>query len=153
MRRLAISLLMAAAAVAVVSATAHAGSADDDDGSPGPVDVLQVSGLFDHIVVDSIEDAIEASAADGAQALILQVNSRGAVVGDDEMERLLALVSEAPLPVAVWVGPSGARLYGSPAQLLARRRRHRDGAGREGRAHRANCSMRRRSRSTSATRR
>ncbi len=118
MRRLAISLLTAAAAVAVVSATAHAGSADDD-GSPGPVDVLQVSGLFDDIVVDSIEDAIEASVADGAQALILQVNSRGAVVGDDEMERLLALVSEAPLPVAVWVGPSGARLYGSPAQLLA----------------------------------
>jgi membrane-bound serine protease (ClpP class) len=117
LRRLAISLLMAATAVAVASASTDAGSADESD--YGPVDVLQVSGLFDRIVVDSIEDAIDESAADGAQALILQVNSRGAVVGDDEMEALLARVADAPLPVAVWIGPSGARLYGSPAQLLA----------------------------------
>lgn len=121
MRRLAISLLTAAVAalvVAVASATADAGTAGDDD-APGPVDVLQVSGLFDDIVVGSIEDAIDASAADGAQALILQVNSRGAVVGEGVMERLLVRVADAPLPVAIWIGPSGARLYGSPAQLLA----------------------------------
>jgi membrane-bound serine protease (ClpP class) len=117
LRRLAISLLMAATALAVTSASADAGSADD--GEYGPVDVLQVSGLFDHIVVDSIEDAIDESAADGAQALILQVNSRGAVVGEGEMEAMLARVADAPLPIAVWIGPSGARLYGSPAQLLA----------------------------------
>ena len=81
--------------------------------------MLLVSGLFDRIVVDAIEDAIDDAAADDAQALIIQVNSRGAVVGDDEMEELLADVAESPVPVAVWVGPSGARLYGTPAQLLA----------------------------------
>lgn len=117
MRRLAISLLMAATAFAVASATADAGS--PDGGEYGPVDVLQVSGLFDEIVVDSIGDAIEESAANGSQALILQVNSRGAVVGDRAMEDLLARVADAPLPIAIWIGPSGARLYGSPAQLLA----------------------------------
>ena len=31
------------------------------------------------------------------------------------MERIAA----APIPIAIWVGPSGARLYGTPAQLLA----------------------------------
>ena len=31
------------------------------------------------------------------------------------MERIAA----SPVPVAIWVGPSGARLYGTPAQLLA----------------------------------
>lgn len=117
MRRLAIGLLVTAAAIAVVSATAVAGSPPDTD--VGPVDVLQVSGLFDDITVDSIEDAVAESAADGAQALILQVNSRGAVVGDDAMRSLITTIAEAPLPVAIWVGPSGARFYGTPAQLLA----------------------------------
>ena len=73
----------------------------------GTVDVLQVSGLFDPIVINAIDDAIERSDADGAQALVLQVNSRGAVVGRDEIESLLERVADAPLPVAVWVGPSG----------------------------------------------
>ena len=43
--------------------------------SSGPVDVLQVSGLIDPIVVDAIDEAIERSDADGAQALILQMNT------------------------------------------------------------------------------
>ena len=37
--------------------------------------MLQVSGLFDHIVVDAIDDASTAPTTDGAQALVLQVNS------------------------------------------------------------------------------
>ena len=116
MRRLAIGMLMAATALAVTSTSAGAGSPADE---PGPIDVLQVSGLFDRVVVDSIDEAIAHASSNGAQALILQVNSRGAVVGDEEMEALLARVAAAPLPIAVWIGPSGARLYGSPAQLLA----------------------------------
>ena len=35
------------------------------------------------------------------------------------MEALLERIAAAPIPIAVWVGPSGARLYGTPAQLLA----------------------------------
>ena len=81
--------------------------------------MLQVSGLIDPIVVDAIDDAIERADADGAQALVLQINSRGAVVGRDEIESLLERIADAPIPIAVWVGPSGARLYGTPAQILA----------------------------------
>ena len=81
--------------------------------------MLQVSGLFDPIVVGAIDEAIERSVDDGSQALILQVNTRGAVIGRDDMEALLERIEAAPLPIAVWVGPSGARLYGTPAQLLA----------------------------------
>jgi membrane-bound serine protease (ClpP class) len=83
------------------------------------VDVLQVSGLFDDIVVNAVSEQLRTSATDGAQALVLQVNSRGAVVSDDDMAELLGQVASAEIPVAVWVGPSGARLYGTPAQLLA----------------------------------
>ena len=118
MRRLAIGLLSTAGVLAMWGDPAAA--RQEDAGTDlGTVDVLQVSGLFDPIVISAIDDAIERSDADGAQALVLQVNSRGAVVGRDEIESLLERVADAPLPVAVWVGPSGARLYGTPAQLLA----------------------------------
>jgi membrane-bound serine protease (ClpP class) len=124
LRRLAIGLLAAAAATFVAGAVAAtpAGAQDDDAGSAAagaPVDVLQVSGLLDDIQLDSIDAAIDRADATGAQALILQMNSRGAVVGRDAMVDLLQRVADAPIPVAVWVGPSGARLYGTPAQLLA----------------------------------
>jgi membrane-bound serine protease (ClpP class) len=76
-RRLAIALLSASAAAAVLGAGGQSASAQE---RPGPVDVLQVSGLFDPIVVAAIDDAIERSTDDGAQALVLQINTRGAVV-------------------------------------------------------------------------
>jgi membrane-bound serine protease (ClpP class) len=120
LRRLAIALLGAAACLAFLGPSrADSAPAQADEPAPGPVDVLQVSGLFDPIVVDAIEQAMDRSAADGAQALILQVNTRGAVVGRDTMQDLMERIAASKVPVAIWVGPSGARLYGTPAQLLA----------------------------------
>jgi membrane-bound serine protease (ClpP class) len=118
LRRLLIALLGAAGTLALAAPAGRAQAADDAP-SPGLVDVLQVSGLIDPIVVDAIGEAIDRAEADGAQALVLQVNSRGAIVDRDEMEALLERIADAPIPIAVWVGPSGARLYGTPAQLLA----------------------------------
>ena len=124
MRRLAIALLGAAACLAVLgpsrgSAEAAPAPAQADAPAPGPVDVLQVSGLFDPIVVDAIDQAMDRSAADGAQALILQVNTRGSVVSRQTIQDLMERIAASKVPVAIWVGPSGARLYGTPAQLLA----------------------------------
>lgn len=144
MRRLAIGFVMAAAGLSFAGSlssgavgastssepadeaaadTAPAAASDDgsDDGqvSAPPVHVLQVSGLFDEIVVDSITNAIDDADSEGAQALILQVNTRGSVVSDATMERLLEDVDAAPIPIGLWVGPSSAKLYGRPAQLLA----------------------------------
>lgn len=134
MRRLATGLAVTAVAVVLAAGSAPAAASGSDDSisadtavastsddadATGSVRVLQVSGLFDPIVVASIEDAIDTAAADGSQALVLQMNSRGAVVSDARMEALLTAVAESPVAVAVWVGPSGARLYGAPAQLLA----------------------------------
>ena len=86
MRRLAIALLGAAAVrspcwapsrgaaeAASAPAATTAAQAPEGEPAPGPVDVLQVSGLFDPIVVDAIEQAIDRAPTDGAQALILQV--------------------------------------------------------------------------------
>ena len=119
MRRLAIGLLITAVLFGAFAAPARAGDGDGE-AELGRVDVLLVSGLFDRIVVDAIEEAIDDAVAADAQALIIQVNSRGAVVSDERMEELLSKIAESPVPIAVWVGgPARARLYGTPAQLLA----------------------------------
>ena len=143
MRRLAITLLVAPFAGLVglsllgapASASgAAAGSAPPDtvpvepitvvDGQGDasdlpPVDVLQVSGLFDAVTVQSIENAIDRSEAAGSQALILQLNTGGSVVGTEEMTRLLQKVADAKVAIGLWVGQSrDARAYGTPAQLF-----------------------------------
>jgi membrane-bound serine protease (ClpP class) len=94
-------------------------SSDATDATLAPVDVLQVTGLFDGVVVDSIGKAIDRAAEGGAQALVLQVNSGGAVVSRGTMRDLVERVANAPVPIGIWVGPSkSARLYGTPAQLM-----------------------------------
>ena len=118
MRRLLIGTLATIAALGLLATPASAQDAGDDATVP-PVDVLQVSGLFDDIIVAEIGAAIDRAVEQGSQALVLQVDSRGAVVGDEAMAQLLDLVADAPVPIGVWVGPSGARLYGTPAQILA----------------------------------
>ncbi len=99
--------------------TDEASSLRIDPDDPPPVDVFQVSGLFDEIIVAGIDAAIDRAVAEGSQALILQVDSEGAVVGDEAMVALLQRVATSPVTVGVWVGPSGARLYGQAAQILA----------------------------------
>lgn len=122
MRRLLIGLLAGIAMLGAAAPAAAQDTTDENDSgtsSVEPVDVLQVSGLFDDIVVESIGDAIDRADEQNSQALVLQVNSQGAVVSDEVMAELFDRIAEAPVPVAVWVGPSGARLYGAPAQILA----------------------------------
>lgn len=136
MRRLAIALLVAPfaglAGLSLLAPVAHASSTvpptepaatatsgDETASKLAPVDVLQVSGLFDEVTVDSVTDAIRRAEGDGAQALILQLNTGGAVVSDARMVELLHAVSEAKVAIGVWVGPSrSARAYGTPAQLF-----------------------------------
>ena len=138
MRRLAIALLAAplvgaiglsALAPAIAGATADTtvtadtsdpaaeGSATTD--SLAPVDVLQVSGLFDEVMVDAIVAAIDRAESLDSQALVLQLNTGGAVVSDDTMRDLIIRVRDADVAIGIWVGPSGkARAYGAPAQLF-----------------------------------
>jgi len=110
------ALLAIPAFGALASGAANAAtSAEDLD----PVDVVEVSGLVDRIVADNITTAIERAQNGDSQAVILQVNSKGAVISRDEMSELLATIANSKIPVAIWVGPSGARAYGLPAQMLA----------------------------------
>lgn len=125
MRRLAIGMLTLVAGLTLIGPSVNAqgdSNTDTDTDTPAPVarvDVLQVSGFIDPILVETIDGAIDRAVRDGSQALILQVNSDGTIVGDDVVEELLVRIATAPIPIGIWVGPSGARFYGTVAQLLA----------------------------------
>ncbi len=100
-------LLLAALVVAMPVA------AQEDD---APVDIIEIKGPLDGLGIGYVIDEIEASAADGAQAVIIQIDSPGAL--SDEIDDLIDLVRNPPLPVATWVGPAPARAYGGALQLF-----------------------------------
>lgn len=116
-RRLNFALLASALAISFgASNSAHAEGGIND---LAPVDVVEVNGLIDEIVVHDIERAIDRAEASTSQAVILQVNSLGGVVSSERIGKLFDKIINSKIPIAVWVGPTTARAYGSAAQLLA----------------------------------
>ena len=120
MRRLAIVLggLAAVLAPLVGSLGTSPARAATGPAAAAPVDVVQISGLLDRITLDEWNRAITRAERGGAQALIVQLNAKGAAVSATDVAALAARMQSAKVPVAVWVGPSGARAYGRAAQLL-----------------------------------
>ena len=94
--------------------TTNGGTAEDVASGLAPVDVLEVSGLVDDVTVDSIIDAIAKAEADGSQALILQMNTGGAIVDEARMVELIHAVRDAEVGIGLWVGPWLSQVYGLP---------------------------------------
>jgi len=121
-RRLAITFLVAPLAGLVgLSLFGSTLAAADEGAAEGlaPVEVFEVSGLLDGVMVAAIEEAISTAESNGSQALILQLNTKGAVVSDERMTQLLQRVADATVAIGLWVGPSrDSRAYGRPAQLF-----------------------------------
>jgi len=119
MRRLAIALL---APLALMTAFAGASAAQTLSPAPSPptrhVDVLQVTGLVDPVVKDAVVHALARAERTHAVALLLQLNSSGGVLGTSDLSRVKAALKASTVPVAVWVGPTGAKAYGQAFELL-----------------------------------
>jgi membrane-bound serine protease (ClpP class) len=102
------SVLVAVAVLAIgVGPPGHAA-----DG--GGVDVIVVRGNLDARLVSFVVDAVESSQA---YLVVLQVDVGGVLHAS--VERLVTLLSEPPVPLAVWVGPSPAVVRGGMATALA----------------------------------
>jgi membrane-bound serine protease (ClpP class) len=71
------------------------------------VDVVEVDGLVDGVLVDFVHDAIDSAEGTDAAALVLQLDSTGGVAADADIARLVRRVRDASVPVTVWVGGSG----------------------------------------------
>lgn len=111
-------LLAATLGALLLTAPAALASPAQDD-QPGYVSVIEVSGLLDRVLVDFVETQLDAAEDGGALALVLQLNSSGAVVDDDRLDALVARIRSASVPVDVWVGPSGSQARGEATALLA----------------------------------
>ena len=82
------------------------------------VDVVQVSGWIDPVMVDFLQDAVDSAEDTGAEALVVQLDSPGALVDDAELEALAVALEQSRVPVAVWVGGSGARALRGAGRLV-----------------------------------
>jgi len=112
-------LRRAVAAVAIVAgllalATGVSG-ADAPVGKRG-IDVVQVEGWLDAPNVALMKDAIRESNANRSTLLIFQVNSGGAI--GENIESVVGMMEKSRVPIAVWVGPSGADAKGAATILL-----------------------------------
>jgi len=83
------------------------------------VAVVQVSGRLDPVLVDFVDGEIRDAAGTCAVAVVLQLNSNGAVGNEGGVDDLVATIEDSSVPVAVWVGPTGNRATGAAVELLA----------------------------------
>ena len=92
--------------------------AQTEEGQREHVNVLGVNGLVDSVVVDSIHDAVDRAEREKALALVLQVDSTGAVVSRRDFDDLIIRLERTAVPVGVWVGPAGSSAEHAAAELL-----------------------------------
>lgn len=80
--------------------------------------MIKVEGVFDRILSDFVIDSVRDAAADDVEVLVVQLDSGSSVVSDLERDKLALMVSHAEVPVAVWVGESGAKAIGDASVAL-----------------------------------
>jgi len=98
----------------LIAASAFLGSMPARATNDGGIDVVVVSGSLDGRLIDFVVEAIESS---DAEVIVLQVDSAATLDGD--INTLLGLVADAPIPVAAYAGPDPARVSGGALRLLA----------------------------------
>lgn len=82
------------------------------------VRTVKVAGLIDPVVADYVTRQLDQAEADpGTIGFILQVNSRGSVLSDDDYLNLAGRLRDSPLPIGMWVGQSGSTARGGAAEL------------------------------------
>lgn len=111
-----LGMLFGALASNVTSAAAQDDTPSVD---PGRVNVVELSGYFDAVLIDFVYQQIDVAEADpNVKGVVLQMNSPGVLVDDDAFAAFVDRLANASVPVNIWVGPSGAEARGRSGQLL-----------------------------------
>ena len=94
-------LVLAGALLALLSGVAPAQPA-------GPlVDVIEVEGIIDQTIADYLTERVDRAAVDGAEVVVISLDTPGGL--GISMEEIITTLTTSEVPVAVWVGPSGAQ--------------------------------------------
>lgn len=121
-RRAVLAAALLTLAVTTVVGAPGAGAQDDDGADRDPardvVQLVEVSGLLDPVLVNFIEEQVDQAEAEGLVAVVLQMNSPGKAVPDERFVELARHLRDATVPVSIWVGPSGSQAKGAAGQLV-----------------------------------
>jgi membrane-bound serine protease (ClpP class) len=110
-RALLVGLLAALAAMSVGAA------GQDQQGSPEPVRVIELDGGIDPVSAAFVGRRLDAAADDGASAVVIRLDTPGGLVSS--MRDIVSDMGASPVPVTVWIGPSGARAGSAGAYIAA----------------------------------
>ena len=75
-------------------------------GAQPTIVVLPTTGVVDQVMAGYLDDRIRDAAEAGASAVVIELDTPGGSL--DATRDIVGTLLEAPLPVAVWVAPSGA---------------------------------------------
>ena len=98
------------------------------------VDKLVLHDTIQPVSADEVTRALNRANSDGAQALLIELDTPGGLL--DSMRDMVGAILRSRVPVIVYVAPSGSDAESEPA----RRRRGGDGAGH--RSGRGSCGLR-----------
>ena len=82
--------------------------------------MIQLSGLLDPVNIDFLRASIETATKANVQVLVLQLDSTGGAKGQAVLDELSAGIANSKdrVPIAVWVGQTGAKAQGAAYRLL-----------------------------------
>jgi len=83
---------------------------------PAPVALVPVQGVIGPATADFIGRSLERAAKDGAALVVLRLDTPGGL--DSSMRDIIRDILASPVPVAAWVGPSGARAASAGTFIL-----------------------------------
>lgn len=112
------ALLLFALAVTALGGLISVASAEVADGKPdrqGQVMLIDVKGAIGFVSTSHLERALQTAAARNASLLIVRLDTPGGLVSSTR-DMIQAILS-SPIPVAIYVAPSGARAASAGAYL------------------------------------